>query len=393
MLVAGEASGDEHGAMLVESLTALRPDVSVFGMGGSHLRAAGMETVIDSEQSAAVMGLTEVVGSLGKLLKAKKLLAELALRRKPDVVVLIDFPDFNMLLAKDLKKKGFTILYFITPQLWAWRRGRIKAIRRAVRKVAPIFPFEESFFQRAGVDAEYVGHPFLDRPELSLDRKSFCREHGIDQNQQILAMLPGSRKAEAGLLLKPMLDAFRLIKSARPDFQAVIPVAATLSRGWFEKQIEGIKDVRLVDGSAREILALARVSIVASGTATVEAALAERPFIAVYKLSPLTFSIARRLVRGVKNFAMANLIAAKKIVPELLQSEVTGERIALEIEKILGDPQLEQKMSRDLKLVRNKLEAGRKSHTSTAGRAAEIVIELAAEKEKPGIRLAREGTA
>ncbi|MFN8388691.1 MAG: lipid-A-disaccharide synthase [Bdellovibrionota bacterium] len=380
MLVSGEASSDEHGAAVVRSLLKSRADARVFGMGGSALRAAGMETVIDSESAAAVMGLTEVVGSLRKIYAAYRELIRIARERKPDVVVLIDFPDFNLRLARALKRSGFPILYFITPQLWAWRSGRIKAIRRSVRKVAPIFPFEESYFQRYGVDAEYVGHPFLDRAPLAFDRGEFLRSLGLDPNRPVLALLPGSRKAEAEMLLPPLLGAYEQLRRVRPNFQAIIPVASTLTKDFFAERTRGVPDLALSSGQAREVLSVARASIVASGTATVEAALAENPFLVVYRLSPVSHFIARKLVRGVRHFAMPNLIAGKPVVPELLQDEVTPERLAMELERFLGDPAYEKRMRKDLKIVGDRLRFGRKAECSAAQRTAEIIVEIAGEK-------------
>jgi lipid-A-disaccharide synthase len=392
MLVSGEASGDEHGAALVRRICELRPDARVFGMGGSLLRQAGMETIADSESVGAVMGLTEVFGSLRKIIGAYRRLLREASRRKPDVVVLIDFPDFNLRLAKALKKKGFSILYFITPQLWAWRSGRVKTIRRTVRKVAPIFPFEESYFQRFGIDAEYVGHPFLDRPTLQLDRRSFLQSAGLDPERPVLGLLPGSRKAEAELLLAPMLDAYIKLRQARPDFQALIPTAPSLSRDSFLEACRGLPDVAVIPGQAREVLAVARASIVASGTATVEAALAENPFIVVYRFSAATHFIARKLVRGVRHFAMPNLIAGKQIVPELLQDEVSGDRLRVELERILGDPAREQKMRQQIKLVGDRLRFGRSADTGAAARTAQIVLELAAERNEDSTQRSRRST-
>jgi len=379
LLVSGEASSDEHGAALVREILLRVPQAAVFGMGGSKLRAAGMKTIVDSEKSAAVMGFSELAGSIKKLLRAKKELIEQAEKLKPDVAVLIDFPDFNLQLARSLKKIGCSVLYFITPQLWAWRKGRVKTIRRYVRKAAPIFPFEENFFQSHGVDAEYVGHPFLDRPPLSVAPDEFLRSHGLDPDRPVIALLPGSRKAEAKFLLEPMLDAFERLRAARPNLQAVIPVAPTLSLSEFVERTSSHEDVTVIAGHAREVLAASRAAVVASGTATVEAALAEIPFVVVYRLASLSYFLARKLVTGVRHFAMPNLIAGKKVVPELLQSDVTGSKIALELEKILGDPAREARMKKDVALIGERLRFGRFEGVTAAGRTAELVLELAQE--------------
>jgi len=384
MLVSGEASGDEHGSAVVREVLARVPDAEIFGMGGRHLRNAGMEIVVDAEASGAVMGFTEVFGSARKILQARKRLLREAQLRRPDIVVLIDFPDFNLSLARTLKRNRVSILYFITPQLWAWRKKRIRKIQKLVRKVAPIFPFEESFFQQHGVDAEYVGHPFLDRPALETSREAFLHSVGVDDREAIVALLPGSRKAEANLLFEPMLEAFFKLRAVRPNLRALVPIAPALSRSWFEDKLRGREGVTLVDGRAREILQFARVAVVASGTASVEAALSEIPFVVVYRLSPTSFRIAKWLVKGVRHFAMPNLIVGEKVVPELLQDEVSAENIAKELELILGDPAKEAKMKKEIALVGERLRFGRQAGTSTAGRTAELVIELAEERSGTG---------
>ena len=217
LVVSGEASGDAYAAVLTRALKAkAQGPIEIFGMGGSQARAAGMETVIDSETHASVMGLTEIIGSLRAISKAFHALVQLAAKRRPDVVVLIDFPDFNLRLAKALYKQKLPVLYFVTPQVWAWRRGRVKDIAKYTTKVAPIFPFEEHFYQQHGVDAEYVGHPFLDRPPLEIERDAFLRTLRLDPQRPIVALLPGSRVAEVERLLEPMCEAFLKLRQARP---------------------------------------------------------------------------------------------------------------------------------------------------------------------------------
>ncbi len=377
MIVAGEASGDLHAAALVRSLKQKLPALEVFGMGGSALRAEGAETVIDSEKSASVMGLTEVLGSIRQLIAAAKSLVSEAEKRRPEVVVLIDFPDFNLRLAKALKKKGFCVLYFVTPQIWAWRTGRVHAIRKNVAAVLPIFPFEEAFFREHGVEAHYVGHPFLDRPALSVSRNEFLSANGLDPDRQVLALLPGSRHAEVKLLLEPLLDAYRRLRVIRPGLQAVIPVAPTFSVDEIKSHLREADHVIVLHGQAREILTFCDVAVVASGTVTVEAALAEAPCVVVYKFSPLTYRIARLLVRGVQHFAMANLVAGKTIVPELLQEQVTGENIAVEVERVLGDPKKRRQMKDALRAVRARFQMGLDPNQKAVERAADVVLELA----------------
>ncbi len=381
MLVAGEASGDEHSARVVSQIIAQCPGAQIFGMGGEKLRQTGMELVVDAQESAAVMGLTEVLGSLGRIYGAYRRLVHEAQNRRPGLAILVDFPDFNLLLARKLYKLGIPVLYFISPQLWAWRRGRVNKIKKYVTKVVPIFPFEESFYHRHGVDAEYLGHPFLDRQPLAESRTEWCLRHGLDPVRPIVALLPGSRKAEVERLLPVMAQAGAALQRARRGLQLVLPVAHTLERGWVGSLLENTSSVHLVGGESRECLSFSDAAVVASGTATVEAALARVPFVVVYKLSLLTYLAGRILVRGIKFFAMVNLIAGREVVAELLQREASAERIVLEVERILGDPQLKRKIAADLEEVREKLKVKNGELQSTAGRVAAISLELAVRRE------------
>lgn len=382
LVVAGEVSGDEHSAAVVKEVLKLRPESKVFGMGGASLRAAGMDTTVDSEEYASVMGLTEVLGSLPKIRQAYKQILDAVDTHTPDVAMLTDYAEFNMLLAKALRKRGVPVVFFISPQIWAWRRGRIKAIKRNVKKVLPIFPFEESFYHKHGVEAEYIGHPFLDRAELEIDAAEFLRSVGARPDSPTIALLPGSRRAEIKRLLPPMLEAVKRLQITRPGLQAILPVASSIDVSWVKELIGSNANVKIVRGQARECLRSATVAVVASGTATVEAALAQVPFFVVYKLSPLTYSLARRLVRGVSKVAMANLIAGKALVEELLQDEVSGERIAEELERLLGDSAKRQRLSEELSLVRRRLETGLSPENTGPERAARTILEFLPETTK-----------
>jgi lipid-A-disaccharide synthase len=379
-VVAGESSGDAHCAKLVAHLRELYPQSRIFGMGGSSLRAAGVETVVDCEASASLMGFTELLGGISKIIESFRTIVKVCESRNPELVILVDYPDFNLRLAKKLKKKGRKILYFISPQLWAWRSGRINQIKKYVDAVAPIFPFEETFYQQHGVRAEYVGHPFLDTPFPELNRKEFFSSIGADANRPAIALLPGSRSSEIQLLIPPMIAAWQIIKRNRPGVQAIIPLAPAVSLPDVKRLLpEERSDLFLVDGRAREVLVNCDLGVIASGTATVEAAIAGLPFVVVYRLSALSYWIARTLVRGVRFFAMPNLIAAKKIVPELLQSEVTGENIAYELERFFGDAGYCAKTKVALAKVRDKLRTG-----ELAGkRAAKLAAELVEESTRP----------
>ncbi|MBP9839005.1 MAG: lipid-A-disaccharide synthase [Proteobacteria bacterium] len=375
MLVTGEASGDSHGAELVKEIYKKFPHAHVFGMGGSALKSAGMELTIDSEKSASVMGLTELLGSLKKIISAFKALVKKAETIKPHLAILIDFPDFNLRLAKKLKALDIPILYYVPPQIWAWRSGRVKTINKYITKVASIFPFEEEFYKRNNVDVEFVGHPFLDREESTLTREVFLRNNNIPNDRPIIGILPGSRKSEVERLLVTQLEGFKKFQAASPAYQAIIPVASTLNLDSLKKIASSYPDVYLVKGQAREVLEYAELSLVASGTATVEAALSEKPFIVLYKLSNFSYLVAKLLITGVKNFAMVNLIAGKQIVPELLQEDVNKDRISLEMNLILGDKGRYQIIHEALKKIHSKLQ-GKKENKTTSERVVDLISEI-----------------
>ncbi len=384
MIVAGEASSDLHAANLAKSIASRIPGAEIFGMGGTALREAGVETIVDSETAASVMGFTEVIGKLGDLKKALKSLVEAAETRKPDVVVLVDFPDFNFFLARGIKKsKKFSrvpkIMHFITPTIWAWRKGRIKTVKRYIDKVAPIFPFEEKFFSDSGVQAEYVGHPFLDSEIVQPQRKDFLSQVGLPENSELVGIVPGSRKAEIELLLPVMVEAYQLLKKSHPELKALLPVAPSLKKEFIEKFIPNHSDIVLVDGSAFEVLSLSKVSLVASGTVTVEGALAKAPMVVAYKMSGVSYWIAKLLIRGLKSFAMPNILANDKFLPELLQEQVTAENLASEAEKFLVEEeyssQVQEKLEEVHSMLHLKKEDGRGSTASE--RAATIALELA----------------
>lgn len=380
-ILAGESSGDSHASKLISELKLIYPNCKLFGMGGSHLRAQGVDTVVDSESHASLMGITELFGSIGSIISSfNKIVAECK-KRQPDLVILVDYPDFNLRMAKKLKQEGRKILYFITPQVWAWRMGRVKQIKKYCDAVAPIFPFEESFFQQRGVRAEYVGHPFLDHPFPIKDRNAFFADIGADASRPALALLPGSRVSEIDRLIQPMIGAWQILKKSRPGIQAIIPLAPGLSLTKVKELLPlDREDLFLVDGKAREVLVNSDLAVVASGTATVEAALSQTPFVVVYKLSDLTYKIARVLVRGVSFFAMPNLIAGKKIVPELLQAEVTAGNIAAELERFLGDTAYKEKHRLGLQKIRERLTTKRSAGKQAALLSAKLIEEISDKK-------------
>lgn len=369
-----------YGASLIEALRkeAMRSDhdIETFGLGGLRMREAGCDTVIDANQ-VAVVGLAEVVSHLPSIYREfKKLVREIELR-KPHVAVLIDFPDWNLRLAKELHKLGVPVVYYVSPQLWAWRKGRLKQVKKYVRQMLVIFPFEQEFYAGNGVDAKFVGHPLaeMERPEDATVMAQFGRK--IDAVR--VALLPGSRRKEILLNLPTMLEAAARLQDGY-EFQ--IPMASTIDRVWMQLTLGELK--RTVKGADRlkielthdskRTLADARAAIVASGTATVEAAVIGTPFVMIYRVSPLTYAIGRHLV-NVPHYGMVNLIAGRRVVPELIQGDFTPERVVAELEPLLGKSERREQMLRDLAEVREKLRGG--ADGRAAENAARAVLEVA----------------
>jgi lipid-A-disaccharide synthase len=367
---------------LKHRLAATGQSAAFFGMGGQRMEAAGLERVVRSEEMA-VMGLTEVIRHLPRIWREFRKLKKSIRTRRPSVAVLIDFPEVHFRLAKELHLLGIPVVYFVSPQLWAWKKHRIKLVRNYIDRMLVIFPFEEPFYRENGVEAEFVGHPLADLPAPTVSREQFALEYGLDPAMTWIALLPGSRLGEIRDHLPEMLKAARELETAGGEFQYLIPLAPTLNPA------QRAEMVRLVDehGSglaiwlvedARVALFHARASVVASGTATVEAALIGNPFVVVYRVSPLTYAIAKRVVK-VPHVAMANLIAGKRVVPELIQSDFTAANIVKQIKPLLPDGEPRESMMKELKRLRGllaTLPAGDKQEGGAIDRVAAIVLEL-----------------
>lgn len=390
LLSAGEASGDHYGALLIAALRKRAPSLDAFGLGGAEMRAQGCDTVVDAHD-VAVVGITEVLTSLARIRRGFHHLVAEAERRRPDIAVLIDFPDFNLRLAKQLHRRGIPVVYFVSPQVWAWRSGRVKIIQKYTKKMLVIFPFEVAWYREHRVEAEYVGYPLADEQPQIASREEFAARYNLDLQKTWIALLPGSRKKEVQLNLTPMLKAAAQLSfhgtigtagSELEPFEFILPVAPTLQRAGLEAQMRATLasfgrsvpfTLRLVD-DARSALAYARAAVVASGTATVQAALADTPFVMVYRVAPSSYLLGRWMVR-VPHFAMPNLIAGRRIIPELVQRDFTPENVVRELRKLIPDSPERQQMLRDLAEVREKL-ASRETGKTAADRAAEAVLSL-----------------
>lgn len=391
MIVAGEASGDLYGAGFVRSLKKRIPELKVSGMGGDRMKAEGVEILSDIKE-VSVVGITEVISNLGRIKKALSLLKNRLAKERPDALILIDFPDFNLRLAKKAKAVGIPVIYYISPQVWAWRSDRVKKIARLVDKMLVAFPFEVDIYRKEGLDTEFVGHPLLDEftppsPPLSKGRmggvsplargdtgelkeglkEEGMKRYGLDQGRPVLALLPGSRKREVEVHLPVMLETLDLLKLS--GIQAIIPVAHTVDFSMVKDMVKGY-DVVLTREDVPEVFRISDAAVITSGTATLQAAISGVPMVVIYRVSPITYLLAKILVK-VKNIAIVNIIAGRDVVPELTQSDVTPEKIAGVIRKILDDPLCMDNMKRDLRGVREKL-----GDPGASDRAAEAVMGL-----------------
>ncbi len=354
LIVAGEASADLHAARALAELGRLRPGVHAFGVGGPRLRAGGLEALAPAED-ISVMGLTEVLPRIPRILGILRMLGRAAAERRPRVALLVDLPDFNLRLAAKLKKLGIPVVYYVSPTIWAWRRGRAKKIAKVVDRMLCILPFEERFYDGTGVSARFVGHPFAEKPPPG-EPARYRAELGLPAARTTVALVPGSRPSELKRIFPAMLDAAERIRALRPDAQFVVPVAPTLARSELEPYVAAHRslEVSLVDGHTEEVVGASDAALVKSGTSTLEAAIMLRPMVVVYRISWLTYLVGRLLVR-IAHFALVNILAGRGLVPELLQRDASPERMAAEIERLLGDRGAREAQLQGLREVRASL--------------------------------------
>ena len=354
LIIAGEASGDMHGANLVREMLNRDPALNFYGIGGKRMQQEGVQLLADAS-AMAVVGLTEVVFKLKDILKIMRTIKKSLDERRPDLVVLIDYPDFNLPVAKAARRHNIKVLYYISPQVWAWRQSRIEQIKKTVTRMAVILPFEVETYRRHGFAADYVGHPLLDMIKTTYSKKESRKKFDLHEDKITIGILPGSRMSEIKKLLPELLQAATIMKDSIPELQFVVPLADTLE----EKNLTGIIagfpiDVNVISGQTYDVVSCADLALVASGTATLETALLKVPMIIVYKISPLSYFIGKLFVR-VKNIGLVNIIAEKTIVPELIQNDASGARIAREALSILGDETKKQAMIRELEAIRSRL--------------------------------------
>jgi lipid-A-disaccharide synthase len=372
MISCGEPSGDLYAGALATEILKLEPDASIAGFGSERLRSAGASLIRDF-RGLSVTGLTEALRVIPRSWQNYRALLRAADAERPDVFVPIDFPDFNFFLARAMHKRGVPVVYYISPQLWAWRRGRLKTMKRVADRVLVIFPFEAPFYERAGVPVTFVGHPLLELTRPPVSRDVFMRKHGLDPARPLVAILPGSRRNELHAILPDLVRSARIIAARTPAVQFVLARAPHLGDELFAPLagIPGAASPVVVEGETDAVLASADVAILASGTVTVQAALHGCPMVVVYRLGALTYTVGKPFVH-VDTYAMVNLVAGRKVVPELIQEAFTPDAVAAETLRVLNDPAHASAVKADLAAVRARL--------GTAGasrRAAEAVIAAA----------------
>lgn len=372
LISAGEASGEMYGAQLIRALRRIDPSLAFFGVGGDRMRAAGCETVINAAD-LAVVGITEILSHLSKILGLYRRLIREADRRQPHLAVVIDSPAFNWRVARQMKKRGIPTVYYVAPQFWAWRQGRVRLLRDYIDRALVIFPFEEKFYRDRGIAATFVGHPLAELPQPTVSRGGYANQYHIDPAKQWITLMPGSRIKEVRMNLPTILDSAELLG---PGYEYLLPVAPTLDRSFLSGLI-GQAGVTLVP-DALPALWHSRAGIVASGTATVEAAMMNTPFVMVYRVSPLTYLLGKPRVK-VPRFAMVNLIAGREVVPELVQHDFTAQNVVKHLEQIIPGGPDRDRMLAGLTQVKDQLRGPQSLSTPpmpAADRAAEIIMQL-----------------
>ena len=370
LMIAGEASGDLHGSHLVKEMLSLDPTLQFYGVGGKKMKNEGVELIADSKEMA-VVGITEVLLKLKRIYQIYRKLKNSLTSNSPSLVILIDYPDFNLRFAREAKKKNIPIVYYISPQVWAWRKGRIKKIGRLIKKMIVIFPFEKKIYEEAQIDVDFVGHPLLDAIRSQFSREEAFQQFSLSSGVTTIGLLPGSRMNEVKRHLPPMIKAIPLISKQINPVQFIIPVAPGLDLGEVQNLVGSKREnIRVVENNTYDVMRISDVVIVASGTATIEAAIMGAPMIVVYRVSPLTYLLGKMLIK-VKNIGMVNIIAGKTVVPELIQKDVTPEKITSAVVQILENPSKQEEIKKELNRLKEKI-----GKSGASFRAAQIIISL-----------------
>jgi len=334
LAIAGEASGDVHGSGVLRELKRLHPAIEVFGIGGDKMAAEGMQ-LLYHVRDVAFMGFVEVIKHLPTIRNIERTMLQAIIQRKPDAVLLIDYPGFNIRFARKAKALGLKVFYYISPQIWAWKQGRLKKIKQSIDKMFVVFPFELSIYEKENIPVEYVGHPLIEEMAEPISKNELCKQVGFDTNKKIIGLFPGSRKQEVERILPAMLRAGRMLKNEF-DVNVGIACAPTISKELLKKMSSEEQGIAIIENSTRALMKHSDVAIVTSGTATLETALFQTPMVIVYKTSLLTYLIGKAVVK-VPYIGLVNILAKNLIVPELIQSEATPQRMFDEVKKILTE--------------------------------------------------------
>lgn len=374
-IVAGEASGDLLGAGLVSAIKQRFPDALIEGIAGPQMMAAGATSLFPMDR-LSVMGIVEVLGRYRELLGIRRQLANHFKQNPPDVFIGIDAPDFTLGLEKQLRQAGIKTAHYVSPSVWAWRQRRVKKIAQSTDLMLTLFPFEEKFYQQHHVPVKFVGHPLADTIPMVADKQAARKALGLSSENAILAMLPGSRSNELQYLATIFIETVRWLRVRHPELQVVVPLANEVRRAQFEQamaQIADVPEMTLVDGQSREVMAAADVVLLASGTAALEAMLLKRPMVVAYKLSPITYWLAKRLVK-VENVSLPNLLANETLVPELIQHEATPEKLGQAVLNYLEDSALNDTVNQRFNDIHQALKQ------DASQQAADAILELATVK-------------
>ena len=371
MIIAGEASGDMHGANMVAAMKQINPELTFCGIGGSELLKQGMEPLYDASQ-IAVVGLSEVFSHLKDIRQAMRNIDDRLRRQHPRLLILIDFPDFNLMTAKKAKRYDIPVFYYISPQVWAWRSGRVKKIARLVDKMAVILPFEKDFYHDKGVEVEFVGHPLMDTVRPAMAKEDFLAKHAITPSGKVVGILPGSRKKEISAMLPTFLEVAKMLAADLPDLTFVCPLAPTLTLK--DLQQNGLDttqlNIKVISGDRYDLMAACDAVMAVSGTVTLELAILNVPMVVAYRVSPLTYFLGRRLIK-VKYASLVNLVAGKEVVPEMLQHAMTSENIYRHLLQLLTQEKKYKEMRQELLKVVKKL-----GGAGASQRAAQLALSM-----------------
>lgn len=369
MIVAGEASGDLHGSGLVREMLIMNPDLDIFGVGGDRMQSQGVQLLYHINQMS-VVGFWDVLKRFAFFRKVYHNLVSTMDEIQLNLLILIDYPGMNLKLARSAQKKGIKVLYYIAPQVWAWGSNRIQKMIRLVDKIAVIIPFEEKMFRDAGIDARFVGHPLLETVNSNLSRDEFFQKYGLNTNQKVIGLLPGSRSLEVKRLLPEMLRTVRQLRKKHPDIQIIISKSGSLSCDIYQEIIQNNNQVKLLENCTYDMMKYSDLLVVASGTATLESALFATPLIIVYKVDPISYLIGKQLIR-IDSIGLVNVIAERKIVPEFVQHQFHRDNLLPEMEKLLFDKDQRDVVINNLKAIKKKL-----GNTGASIRTAKMALEL-----------------